>query len=84
MIERLLDSDQLFGLIGTEGECIEAFSARLRFGMIRPPYSFRSLYVADSVSHFQADGGVLEGTELLADIAVIVGGGNCSHDRRIE
>ena len=40
----------------------------------------QKLHVADAVSHFEADGGVFGGTELLADIAVIVGGGDCPHD----
>ena len=38
------------------------------------------LNVADSVGHFEANGGVFHRTELLADVAVIFGFGNCPHD----
>ena len=38
------------------------------------------LNVADSVSHFQADGSVFDGTELLAHVSVMVGSGDCPHD----
>ena len=36
------------------------------------------------MGHFEADGGILHRTELLADVAFVAGGGDCPHDRRIE
>jgi hypothetical protein len=38
------------------------------------------LNVANAVGHFETDGCVFDGAELLADVAFVVGGGDGAHD----